>query len=487
MGKRMKATRTLTAREARRLDLNSEALGVPVAKLMENAGRALARHVARRTRGDVVLFCGKGNNGGDGFAAAHHLAKAGRRVHVVLAEPASAIRSPAARAHLQRLDSNVVSVWRGRPGKAWSSAPVVVDCLLGTGLSETPRAPYDSIIRHINSRAARGAVVVACDVPSGLGTPLAVRPRETVTFHAVKEGMTRENSGAIHVVPIGIPRAAEEVGFGDLVVGYPKPAPDSHKGQNGVVLLVAGSLPFTGAPFYAGMAAYRTGADLVHAVLPEQAAVAVRAYGPEIMVHCFEPGDRLTPASVPGIVALMERCTALAIGPGLGQDPLTREAAAHVLAAAAERNLPTVVDADGLDAVGPALLERHGARMVLTPHGGEFRDLTELEPTERNVAAWARRNGTTVLRKGAVDLVADATRSRRSRGGHPAMTVGGTGDVLTGAVAELLAKGVPPFEAACAASHLVKAAGENAAALLSYGATATDVLNAIPSVLVRLP
>lgn len=479
----------IPVRECRRLDLNSADLGVPAARLMANAGRALARAVARHAgRGaDVLLFCGRGGNGGDGFAAARELERLGRRAWVVLAEPAAALRSPAARAHFQALDPGRVSVWGGRPGRDWPKARVLVDCLLGTGVGAAPRSPYDALVRHLNARAARGAVVVSCDVPSGWGTGLAVRPRETVTFHAPKEGMARASCGAIRVASIGIPRRAAEVGFGDLALAYPRPGAGSHKGENGVVVLVAGSLPFTGAPWYAGMAAYRAGADLVHAVVPEAAAAAVRGYGQELVVHAFEPGDRLTPAAVPAVEALLGRATALAVGPGLGTDPSTQEAVGHLLAAAAERGLPAVVDADGLDAVSDALLRRHGARMVLTPHAREFLDLAGLEATDRNVAAWARRHAVTVLRKGPVDVVADATRHRRSRGGHPTMTVGGTGDVLTGAVAALLSKGVPPFDAACAASHLVKRAGETAASLLSYGATAADVLNAIPSVLLRLP
>lgn len=486
---RRPALAQLPVREFRRLDLNAEELGVPVSQLMARAGKALASVVQSRmgARGNALFVCGKGNNGGDGFAAAYLLHRAGQEVRVLLAEPREAVRSPAARLYLDLLPPDRVDVWKGRWKPDWSEAKVVVDCLLGSGISGEPRAPYDVLIRAVD-RLRRRAHVVSCDVPSGLGTPIAVRPHETVTFHAAKQGMTPRNSGRIQVAPIGIPRAAEtDVGLGDLDQAYPRPRPDSHKGDNGVVLVVAGG-PYLGAPHYAGMSAYRTGADLVHACLPEDAARIVAGYGPHVMVHAVEPGSRLTPMGVPGIVEWMDRATAVLVGPGLGSDPLTREAAAQVLAEAARRGLPMVVDADGLDALTPALLERHGKRMVLTPHSKEFLDLAGTAPTEASVHSYAARNGgVTVLWKRQGAFVTDGTHRKWCRRGHPTMTVGGTGDVLAGAVATLLAKGVPPFEAAAAGAYLTGSAGELAAALRSWGATATDVLEAIPAVLLRLP
>jgi len=468
---------TLPVREFRRLDLNSEELGVPVSTLMARAGKALASAVQAKmgAKGTAIFFCGKGNNGGDGLAAAYLLQKAGRDVRVVLAEPRDRVATAAARFYLELFPTDRCTVWRGKTEPAWSKAKILVDCLLGSGGAGPPRAPYDAIVKHLNRRHAAGAHVIACDVPSGLGSPLAVHPSQTVTFHAAKEGMTTGNSGRIHVAPIG-----------DLDAAYPRPRPDSHKGDNGVVLLVAGG-PYLGAPYYCGMSAYRTGADLVHACMPEEAARTVAGYGPHLMVHAVEPGSRLTPLGVPGILEWMDRATALLIGPGLGSDPATREAVGQVLAEAARRGLPTVVDADGLDALTPALLAEHGHRMVLTPHTKEFLDLAGAPPTESSVQGYAARNGNvTVLWKSQGAFISDGKAKRWCRRGHPTMTVGGTGDVLAGAVATLLAKGVAPFDAACAGAYLSGCAGELAAALRSWGATATDVLEAIPAVLQRM-
>ena len=470
--------------EFRRLDLNSEELGVPVRRLMERAGAALAAAVqeeAGRREGFILLLCGKGNNGGDGFAAALRLHEAGRDVRVVLMEPRGKVRGDAARSFLDRLPPDRVEPWQ-RAKPSWRSAAAVADCLLGSGVSGVPRPPYDAAIRFLQRF---DGPVVSCDVPSGLGTALAVRPRRTVTFHAPKEGMDARNSGTITVADIGIPKAASDVGIGDLFLGYPRPGRESHKGQNGVVFVVGGG-PYRGAPHYAGMGAYRTGADLVLAWLPERAAAVLESWGPDLLVHACNPGDRLVEEGADAIAERLGRAGALVVGPGLGTDSGTRRAVARLLDAAAEADVPCVVDADGLDAVTPVWLARHGARTVLTPHRQEFADLSGWKPTDANVVRYAREHGVTVLRKGAVDLIADAKRSRRCRRGHPTMTVGGTGDVLAGVTGALLAKGAGAFEAACAAAYLNGRAGETAAALRSYGATATDVHEALPLVLREL-
>lgn len=477
----------IPAAEARRLDRNCSELGIGVDRLMTNAGTALAKAVAARLKaGQMALFvCGKGNNGGDGFAAAALLQTKGVAARVLLAEPPGRIVTAAARAQFERLAPDSWSVWSGRPGRDWTQAQVLVDCLLGSGLAGTPRAPYAAVIRALNARRAK-AHLLSCDVPSGLGSVLAVRPHATLTLHAPKVGMTAANSGRIQVAPIGIPRAAHDVGLGDLDAAYGRPAWDSHKGDNGLILVVGGNVPLVGAPHYVTRAAYRTGADLVHLAVPPNVAPTLRTWSPDGIVHAVGRGDHLTLDALPAIEALLERCTAVVVGPGLGRHKSTLAATRQVLAACADHDLPTVVDADGLDALDDALLRRHGARMVLTPHAREFLDLSGKPATRANVQAYARQHGVTVLRKSAVDVIASPTQTRECRRGHPTLTVGGTGDVLAGTTATLLAKGAAPFEAACAASYLVKSAGEVAASLRSYGATALDVADAIPSILLRL-
>lgn len=483
--------KTISAAEARRLDLNSEELGVTVDRLMANAGKALARVVKARLKGGqaAVFLCGKGNNGGDGFAAAAELQSQGHVAWVVLAEAASRIRSPAARAYFARLAKGTVFRWTGRAKAPWTNARVVVDCLLGSGLQGPPKAPYSAMIAWANRRRSQRATLIACDIPSGLGTARAVNPHETVTFHAAKVGMTPANSGRIRVATIGIPRRADtDIGVGDFVSGYRVPSWDSHKGDNGVVLVVAGSVPLMGAARYVASGAYRTGADLVHIAAPEQAVRVLRNWGPDPIVHAANAGNVLAPDCLDIIEPLLDKCTAVVIGPGLGTRKSTRKAAHLVLEAAAKRGLPMVVDADALDALDDDLLREHGRRMVLTPHAREFRDLADKDATRANVQRYAREHGSvTILRKSSIDVVSDGVRTRECRLGHPTLTVGGTGDVLAGIVGALLAKGAPPFEAACAASYLLKSAGEVAAQMRSYGAGPLDVAEAIPAILLRLP
>lgn len=463
------------------MDLNSAEMGVPVLELMDNAGKALADAVqGMQPDGPVVLLCGKGNNGGDGYAAAKHLLEAGTAVHCIAIHPPAGSES---RHYHDALPDDVVESWNAFKKRRKEKAGLVVDCILGSGIRGDPRPPYDAAIHWINRQRAP---VVSCDIPSGMGSTAAVKPDATVTFHARKEGMDRENSGKITVVDIGIPaRAAEEVGIGDLEIAYTAPGAQGHKGDNGRILVVGGG-PYAGAPHYAGIAAYRTGADLVLAHIPKSAADTVRSWGPDLLVHDAGAGAILRPDGIDGILDALPSASALVIGPGLGQDPDTLEAVRAILRRAARHHTPTVIDADGLDAVTTAYLKQNGRRTVLTPHGGEFKDLAGRKGTRRNVEAYAAKHRTVVLRKGPEDLISDGRRTRRCSRGHPTMTVGGTGDVLAGCVATLLGKGADPFEAACAAAYLVGVAGETAAESWSWGATATDVAHAIPSVLRRL-
>ncbi|MEK6986261.1 MAG: NAD(P)H-hydrate dehydratase [Candidatus Thermoplasmatota archaeon] len=471
----------ITPEEVLRLDANAEELGVPVARLMANAGRALADAIGRRVKrgDDILLFCGHGNNGGDGIVAAVELLARGHCPWIVLAQPRSKMRGPG-RAWLDKFPKELTTVWSGRAEPDWLNVPLVVDCLLGSGLSGAPRAPYAAMIRWMN-RSARS--VLSCDVPSGLGSGLAVKSDATVAFHAPKVGMTQANSGRITVAPIGIPAGAADIGVGDLRIGYNSPDARSHKGENGLVVVAGGSIPYVGAPLYAALGALRSGADLVHILTNDDVAGHLRSLSPEPIVH----GDGVASAKALKLAhRILERGAALLVGPGLGHGRVAREDAQTLLDLAARSKSCVVVDADGLDALDRKLMRRLAGRLVVTPHAREFRDLFALPATARNVERMAREHGITILCKGAVDVVSDGANTRRCLRGHPTMTVGGTGDVLAGAVATLLAKGAKPFDAACAATYLCGAAGELAAAKRSWGASALDVAESIPSVLLRL-
>lgn len=464
--------------ESRRLDLNAEELGVSVASLMSRAGQALAREALKLKPRLTVVYCGKGNNGGDGLAAAAILAGQGAQVQVVLAHAASDVREPG-RSFLQHVPKDRICTWPDVPKDEGADGSVVIDALLGSGAIGAPRAPYDAILKHLRGLKAP---IIACDVPSGHGSKLAIRPQVTVAMHRKHEGLTRANAGRIVVAKIGIPAQAEtHVGLGDLHVHYPHAKPDSHKGENGRVLVVGGSLPFSGAPVYAAMAAYRAGADLVHVAAPSPTATAIRAMQPEPIVHEAGAGPALAKDSLGAVQALISRVDAVVVGCGGGDAAETRALFQQLLLKTGRKGV--VLDADGLDAWSS---KHRGKPWVLTPHAGEFKDLTGNAATVANAKAFAKQNRVVVLLKGATDIITDGKRVRFCARGHSTMTVGGTGDVLAGCVAALLAKGLAPFEAACVGAYLVGSAGEIAASIRSYGATATDVHEAIPLVLARL-
>ncbi len=461
---------SLPVKEFRRLDLNSEEMGVPVLQLMDRAGKALAEASHRMApKGPIVLLCGKGNNGGDGYAACVHLQQLGRDATCVAMEPPAGSES-----QHYRNQCHGVRAWPDAP----EGAALVVDCLLGSGVNGAPRPPYDGAIEWINGHER----ILSCDVPSAF----QVRPTETVTFHAAKEGMDAGNSGIITVADIGIPaEAADRIGFGDLAVAYPRIDADSHKGDHGRLLIVGGG-PFTGAPYYASVGAYRTGVDLALIYAPRGAAEHIRNYGPEPIVHDAGDGEHLKADGAQIIIDALSGADGLVLGPGIGTHPDTVDAMRRILDAAATVRLPVVIDADGLDAVTASYLQANGKNTVLTPHAKEFRDLTgDADADLDAVAAYAREHGVTVVRKGRVDVVA-GTRVKTCHRGHPCMTVGGTGDVLAGVIGALMAMGVEPFDAACAGTYLNAVAGELAGAELSMGATALDVADHIPAVLARL-
>jgi NAD(P)H-hydrate epimerase len=474
------------AKQMRRLETNANELGVSNAMMMARAGQAVAEFVLARPDAGAILFCGKGNNGGDGLAAASLLLQAKRKVHVILVE--GRVDTPLAKELLSGLPKKAVTHWEGRVRDGWQENDhVLVDAMLGVGFHGKMSGAYAEAARFLSTRARAGQVVLSVDVPSGLGAPGAVQPTHTLALHAMKAGMTKKNSGTILAADIGVPAKAEECGLGDLDAAYPRPKWESRKGDNGRVLIIGGSIPYVGAVHYAAMAAFRSGADLVHVVAPSECASALRAMGPHTIVH-DAPGDRhLTPDALAVIKPLLARCGAVVLGCGLGPHPESRRLAGLVMDEAARKRLPMLIDAEALDAVTPALLRRHGGRIVLTPHGGEFQRIAHKAASAAHVVAFAKANKTTVLRKAATDVISNGADTRLSSRGHPGLTVGGIGDVHAGSIGALLAKGTPPFEAACAGAYLVGAAGEIAASLRSYGLVATDVIEALPAVLMRLP
>jgi ADP-dependent NAD(P)H-hydrate dehydratase / NAD(P)H-hydrate epimerase len=477
--------------------------GVRGLDLMERAGTGVARAVEVHSGdGPVAVLCGKGNNGGDGLVVARLLREAGREVTVVCTVPVDELTGDAA-ANLARLPGDApVALARG--AAAIERAGVIVDALLGTGFTGEPHGAVAEAIALVN---AAGGAVVAVDVPSGVDASSgvicgeAVRAEVTVSFHASKPGLWimpgKRHAGEVHSIDIGIPRGAPmaaRIGLMRSAVAelLPRRAGDSTKFVSGQVVVAGGSRGLTGAPRMAAQAAMRAGAGYVIACVPAAAQdPLVSAATPELMTRGVAENDgAFEPAAVAQTIESIRPGGALALGPGIGR---SEEAVAFARALALQAKAPMVLDADGLNAHAGCLAELRGRRAptVLTPHAGELARLLELDSEQiererlRHVRAAAEQSGAVVVLKGDDSLIADPSGYVAvSRGGSPALATAGTGDVLTGVVAALLAQGLDPFEAASAAVWLHAAAGREAARRhgAPEGVIASDVIEALPAV-----
>jgi ADP-dependent NAD(P)H-hydrate dehydratase / NAD(P)H-hydrate epimerase len=477
--------------------------GVASLALMEAAGVAVAdaaRDVAGL--GPVRIVCGKGNNGGDGLVAARHLAKTGYQVEVLLLWPPGELSDDAS-ANLERVAAPVREVDPGEVAGALAGSAAVVDAIFGTGFSGAPRAPADAAIEAINGC---GAPAVAADIPSGVDASTgeaagrAVDARITVSFHAAKLGHWitpgKALRGELRVAEIGIPpRAPGEPAAGLIggeVLGLaPRRRSGSTKFDSGEVLVVGGSRGLTGAVCMAAEAAIRAGAGYATVAVPADLEPIFEVKLTEVMSRGFGGAEgRLASSSAEAILAAGHRAAAVVLGPGLGRDQDSFE-----LARALARGVgsPLLVDADGLNAHAERLelFAGRDAPTVLTPHAGELGRLLGRESREvdqRRLASAreaAERSGVIVVLKGDDTLVAQGGRVAISRGDAAGLATAGTGDVLSGTIGALLARGMEPFAAACAGVHAHQRAGRIAAERLGSveSVIATDAISALPAAL----
>jgi ADP-dependent NAD(P)H-hydrate dehydratase / NAD(P)H-hydrate epimerase len=473
--------------------------GIPSLDLMERAGEGLARITAEAATGDgpVRIVVGKGNNGGDGLVVARLLRQEGREVEVMaLGDPAELTGDPAA--NRDRLPGPPPGDFD--PDRL-AGASVIVDAMLGTGFEGEPREPVAGAIAAIN---AADAPVVACDVPSGVNASTgevsgdAVRATVTGTFHGSKIGLHVApgtfHSGAVHTIPIGVPRGAPAPAVAGLIAErvlelVPSRPRDGSKFKSGVVVIAAGSRGLTGAPTMVALAAQRTGAGYVQCAVPAAAEQALELRLLEAMTRGLPDSDGAHTEQGAEVVAEMaERAGAVVLGPGIGKGD---GAAAFARAVAAQVDKPLVIDADGLNAFAGAIetLQDRPGPTVLTPHAGELgrlleRDSGEIEEQRlASVREAAERSGCVVLLKGDDTLVAvPGGPVVVSPGATPALATAGTGDVLSGIVGALLSKGLDPLEAAAAGTLAHARAGFAAAERIGADhVIAGDVIDSIPA------
>ena len=475
-------------REVAVLDANAAALGIGVSDLMAGAGRALAEHVWRLAAGgSVLIMCGPGNNGGDGFAAA--LALENILADAVAAHPEGSRRGvPEIEVRVlashkrQKGDVSLsfrercsdVEVWT--KDTKWKRPKLVVDCLLGAGAGGKPRGKIGAMVNWVRKHNPKQ--VLACDIPTGLGTELCLPADETVTFHSTKQGMDDSAVGEVTVAPLPWPAETVDCGPGDIL-RFPQFDDDAHKGERGRVLVIGGG-PYHGAPLLAGTAAARSGCDLVHVAMPRDALE--RAEWPSHLIPERLPDDeRLAERSPEFISELLEssRIDAVVIGPGLGRHEDTEESVTQILALLTDADIPTVIDADALYSLPPGAWPV-GLRGVATPHKQELNIWMWNETPQSALTAaqegFSDPESCVIIRTGAVDqLHGFEARRCDCRGGHPRMATGGTGDLLAGTIAGLLAQGMNPWPAARLGCYLLRRAGASAAAEHGPGMLASDV------------
>jgi NAD(P)H-hydrate epimerase len=507
----------LTADEMRRADRHAiSEVGLPGPVLMENAGAAVARVVDERfpQARRVVVLCGRGNNGGDGFVVARRL---GARAEALVLGPRDGEEGDA-RTHLVACERSGGRLTAVADAAAWpealgriGEADLVVDAVLGTGLRSAPAGLAAEAVAAIVRRFEAGVPVLAVDLPSGLPSDggevdwPAARATVTVTFGAPKRGHVLppacDHVGELVVADIGIgPASLAAAGptlflleDADAAGAFPLRRRGAHKGDFGHLLVVAGSVGKTGAAVLAAGGALRAGAGLVTVATPEPCLAVVAAARAEVMSEQLPAtaGGGLDEAGLARLLRLAAERDAVVLGPGLGQDPRTR---ALVRAFVPACPVPLVIDADGLNALAAAGGEpgalgvlRREAPTVLTPHPGEMGRLVgasssevQRERPERAIAL-ARETGAVVVLKGERTLVAEpAGRAAVAATGNPGMATGGTGDVLAGVLGSLLARHGALLSATAGVVVHGRAGDLAAAERGEEGMTAGDVVEALP-------
>ena len=497
--------KVLTVAQMIAAEKRSDEAGTSLAELMENAAGALAeeiqRHCERLGCNEPLILAGKGNNGGDGIAAARILLSRGLRPKLMLCcgQPATELSL----AQLERLGSECeILEYSQESGSIIQNAAVIADCIFGTGFKGEIRAGSAPIFENIGSS---GAFIIACDVPSGANTlsgevsRLTVRADVTVTMHAAKAGMllspARYFCGEIKVCDIGIPEGADradgdrEVSLFDdeLKALLPERVPWGHKGTFGKLVCVCGSDRYTGAAAMSTEAAMRTGVGLTELISTQKCISALAGVRPEIIYSAAPDKDGiLSEAGSALIKQRISSASAVLIGCGLGHN---EESEGLVMKAVQECAVPLVIDADGINSLCTnidILLKKRSA-VILTPHPAELARLCGVSTAEifsdreGYAAALAKKYAVTVVSKGAETIVTDGSRSVIIRTGNTALSKAGSGDMLAGAIGSFAAQGCDAAAASILGCCVIgKSARQLSERLSERGIIARDILSQLP-------
>lgn len=510
----------VTAEEMRNIDQQTiQNIGIPGIVLMENAGLGVVNAIDKKyakSLSRVSIFVGKGNNGGDGLVVARHLVNMGYNVQTYVMAEANAFTGDAL-INLQIAKNMNLPLefilsdedLEKNKGKI-ASSDLLVDSIFGTGLKGAVRGFAANVIDFLNST---GLPIVAIDLPSGLDANTGkidgacIKAVLTVTMALPKRGLLMfpgaNYVGELKVVDIGVPRKViESQGIlVNLVQSYdaakllPERPRDAHKGTFGRVVILAGSVGFTGAAAMASEAALRVGAGLVSLGIPKSLNSIMGVKLTEAMTRPLPETENLTLAmsAKDEIMKMLENANVAALGPGLSRHP---ETVSLIQNLCKEVKIPKIIDADGLNALSdaPGILKELGQNTILTPHPGEMARLTanstsQIQSDRIGIAQdFAKENGVVLVLKGAPTVTADSQGNVFiNTTGNPGLASGGTGDVLTGAIAGFLAQGLSVIDAAVLGVYIHGLAGDLAAMKHGEaGILARDVIKRLPKAIQEL-
>lgn len=496
-----------TTEEARQLDtIAMKHYGIPEAVLMENAGREAVRLFSEAMDWDgmdMVVLCGSGNNGGDGFVAARYAAMQGASVQILLMGNESHM-SDASRLYrhaAEQMGIGVAVIQHAAEAKPYiEAADCIIDALIGIGLRAGNKVEGEkaALIRQMNESKA---VILSLDVPSGMiadtgqAAGVVVNADYTVTMGSVKRGLLlypgSEYAGTLLYTDIGIPDEAREgfpVGLTQkeqVQEALPVRSPMSHKGTSGHVCIAAGSYGMEGAALLSAGGALLSGAGKVSLLSPSKAAVSLAGRIPEVMVSAAGEGAAFTAEMVHKVLSYAAQGSVLAVGPGMGRSEETGDFVKQVIEHA---RVPLVIDADGLYWLAKEDIRLPQVPVVLTPHVGEFSRLTGYSPEDIEnhridyAKAYAAKHSVILVLKGAPTVTAlPDGQVFVNTTGNPGMAAGGMGDTLTGIVASFIAQGMESGPAAWAAVYLHGLAGDLAAQTKPIGFTASELASFLPA------
>jgi len=506
----------LTPAEMRKMDNESIADGFTSSILMEMAGRGTAELIDKNYESNelqVSIFCGKGNNGGDGFVVARFLNMWGYNVQIFFTGEAKELKEVNYTnykiAKLQNIPIKKVKKIDNEIKLKTKKSDIIVDALLGTGIEGKPRGIYGELIDIINTN--KHSLVVAIDVPSGVNAlsgevaGKAVKADLTATMAYYKTGLLlnpgQQYCGEIEVIDLGmVDKSFKKINYNHFVLNNREAAkflgsrePTGHKGTFGKILVVGGSKNMPGAPALVGEAALKSGAGLVKTALPDIFDPKGLNYKKEIIYDFLKSdGKQITKKAFENIRKSMEKMDVLALGPGLGQSKEISELVRKIIN---DINKPIVLDADGINALKDLdILNNCGDNLIMTPHPGEMSRLIEksVKEIKKNKVEISRKfaseYGVNLILKGATTIIALPNgKIYFNVSGNSGLATAGSGDVLTGIAASLLAQGIKPAKSAILAPYLHGKAGDKAKEdLTEYSIIASDLIKYLPKIFKEL-